>query len=125
MKYLDYLFLRIFRWYEKKEKDMPIFMSCSFLTVVFSFTVINILILLEIITDEQFIFANKAGVFVVVFVVYTFVIFRYNKKRLGLIKQRHINEVVGLKKKRGFIVAGYILFVFLFPLVRAYIQHHT
>ncbi len=125
MKYLDYLFLRIFRWYEKREKDIPLFASRSVLTVVISFTIINILILLEVITDEQFVFANKAGVFVVVFVIFAFVIFRYNKKRLELIKQRHIKEAVELKKKRGFIVVGYILLVFLFPLVRAYIQHHT
>lgn len=104
---------------------MPIFMSCSFLTVVISFTIINILILLEVITSEQFVFANKAGVFVIVFVIYAFVILIYNKKSVELIKQRHINEATTLKKKRGFIIVGYILFVFLFPLVRAYIQHHT
>lgn len=125
MKYLDYLFLRVFRWYEKKDKDIPFFASCTFSSLIVSLTIINILILLEVITGGQLLYADKTWIFIIMSIILVFFLLRYKKATIAKIQLKFQDESIILRKKRGFIVVGYILFVFLFPLVRAYIQHHT
>lgn len=124
MKHLDYLFLRIFKWYEKREKDMPMFMSCSFLTVVISVTIMDFSYLIEDIGYYKFPTISKIDYFIILLIIFGFVFLRYNKKRLEMIKQNYIDEPLNLKKKRGWIIVGYLLIIILYPIISAYIEHN-
>ena len=125
MKYLDYLFLRIFKRYEKREKDIPLFASRSVLTVIISVTIMDFSFFVEdIIIGYRLPTISKIDYFVILLIIFGFVFLRYNKKRLQVIKQNYINEPLSLKKKRGWLIVGNLLFIFLYPIVRAYIEHH-
>lgn len=124
MKYLDYLFLRIFRWYEKREKFIPLFASHSFLTVVISVTIMDFSYLIEDIGYYKFPTISKIDYFIILLIIFGFVFLRYNKKRLEVIKQNYIHEPLNLKKKRGWIIVGYLLIIILYPIISAYIEHN-
>lgn len=124
MKYIDYLFLRIFRWYEKREKFIPLFASHSFLTVVITVTLLNIFYFIENLTRFTIPTFNKLNFFIIMVIIFVCVFMLFNKKRLEMIKQNYIDEPLNLKKKRGWIIVGYLLIIILYPIISAYIEHN-
>ena len=125
MKYLDYLFYRVYGFYEKKDPSIPFLASCTFSSLIIFLTIVNIFLFIETITSEQLLYADRKWIFIVMSVILVFFILRYNKKKREKIQYNFLSETSRLRKNRGIILVIYMLVIFIVPIAIAYLRHHT
>ena len=124
MKYLDYLFLRIYSWYAKKEPLIPLFASLCFLTTVVTVSIIDLFFIIERIGGFKIPSLDKIEFLLIMVIIFGFVFFLYTKKRILKIETRYVNEPKKLKRKRGWLIVGYLLLIILYPIILGEIQNH-
>jgi len=124
MKYMDYLFLRIYSWYEKREPLIPLFASRCFLTTVVTVSIIDLFLITERIGGFKIPSLDKIEFLLIMVIIFGFVYFLYTKKRILKIETKYGNESKKLKRKRGWLIVGYLLLIILYPIILGEIHNH-
>ena len=125
MKYLDYLFYRIFSFYDKKGDGAPILMGCLVLAVVLFATLLSCSFILEILLKTPPLRIGNYFIAGVILVLLFLMYFKYRKNQV-IEKLATCYKDESLKRKRinGWLFISYLILVISIPILVGYMRHN-
>lgn len=121
MKCFDYVYYQIYNWYQKRDAH-PWIYAIGFISILQSFLVLNIYILINELFEFQFLSgAIEKSIFIFIFLL--FIIFNtYRYKNLDLF--RKLERIYNPSSKGRILVIGAILVIISFPFIFGFLRHN-
>lgn len=124
MNLVDYLFYRIYNYYNRKKDSTPVFMSCAVISILFVFNCYDVIVLASMF-KKQTIIIPKYLVWLFIAIPIFFCTLRYRDINvIENIKQSYLNEKIGAHKRRGIIIVVYMIITFSVPLLYGFLKHN-
>lgn len=125
MKLFDYIYYRVYTWYESRD-NMPWMYAAGIITVIQSFLIIDITVLLQIVTAKNiFPVVPKYILWLIAITVLGInIIFYSNIKDINKIKSKYSNERYNSKKRNGYVLILVLILLISFPMIYGYLKHN-
>jgi len=112
MRLFDYLFYRIYSFYNKKRDSTPVLMGCLVLMVLTFSTLLTLSSIIEILFKTPELKVEKYIIAIILLGMLYLIYRRYNKKQLvEQLELRYKNEELSSKRIRGCLFVLYLILV--------------
>ena len=121
---IDYVFSRIYSFYDRNRDSTPIFMACGVLSIAVFFTLLSTITIVSVIIGHQIVIDKLIYLIILLLAIIVFCIKYSNKKKVLVILEKYTNEPIKQKRRNGKVIFFYIIIVIFIPIVYGILKHN-